>query len=94
MSDARTGTKWQAEIIRELWVEVDELEKQVPQWVSVDDGLPEATCKLLVCWGNLNKREVAWHYLRPTKFVDDHGRDIPAEWWMPLPEPPKGEDDG
>ena len=67
----------------------------VPQWISVKDRLPEGCETVLIC--NANKKFVASGYYSP---VEKRWNQIGNRFllftithWMPLPEPPKSEDD-
>ena len=66
-------------------------------WISVDDRLPDATYDCLVwyscdtafgkskSWGIAHCSRGDWY----TKYID--GDNIVVLYWLPLPEPPKGE---
>lgn len=60
------------------------------EWISVEERLPETEGKYLVCTAN-GMVYIEW-------FIDDYCDGHPS-WghyavthWMPLPEPPKGEE--
>ncbi len=71
-------------------------------WVSVKDRLPEDERFVLVC-NDDGKMMVAqyidetaqWQYRYMAYDVDiwDDTEQGPVEWWMPLPEQPKGDDE-
>lgn len=69
-------------------VYIQQLEAQVPKWVSVEEGLPENDNWVLVCTtakvNNISK----------AKYDLGHWRGSGGHWnnvthWMPLPKPPK-----
>ena len=72
----------------------------VPQWISVKDRLPENKTRNIV---------LRYDHVTKTHFVDilwfcgngwfcnplgSGAKDKSISCWMPLPEPPKGENDG
>lgn len=60
-----------------------------PQWISVDERLPENDGPYLLHYPNeLHDRQIGWFnsHIRRFNFYHDH-----ASHWMPLPELPKGE---
>lgn len=61
-----------------------------PQWISVEDRLPETEGKYLVCMGGEK-------YIGVEYFIDGHFTNILVDLivthWQPLPKPPKGKDD-
>lgn len=76
----------------------------VPQWISVKDRLPEDGEHVLIWYeyfryGSYNRifktHEIAYQYGGHwTGASDSLGVDARVFAWMPLPEPPKGENDG
>nr|DAW63655.1 MAG TPA: Protein of unknown function (DUF551) [Caudoviricetes sp.] len=68
----------------------------VPQWISVKDRLP--CCGNPVLVGNLSWRWVSiaqYHgVINRWELLSQVNPDIGITHWMPLPEPPKGENDG
>ena len=80
---------------RRMYAEIEELQEQVPQWISVSERLPEAPesewedSVAVLAWSKNNGRAIA-HYV----FDKDYGNRWswecvgPPTHWMPLPEPP------
>lgn len=76
----------------------------VPQWISVKDKLPEDGEHVLIWYeyyryGSYNRMyttyEIAYQYNGHwTGAGDSLGQKARVFAWMPLPEPPKGENDG
>ena len=76
----------------------------VPQWISVKDRLPEDGEHVLIWYeyyryGSYNRMyttyEIAYQYNGHwTGAGDSLGQLARVFAWMPLPEPPKGENDG
>lgn len=68
---------------------IQQLEAQVPQWISVEERLPEMEGKYIVC--------TAKGSVYCAKFSTRHGPCFHADMythithWMPMPEPPKEE---
>lgn len=69
-------------------------------WISVEDRLPKEDEGVLVCvngiWGNItfvNAIQIAVYSQKDGWIIEGFVEfDNPAvEYWMPLPEPPKGE---
>ena len=62
--------------------------KQVPQWIPVEDRLPEDREQCLVA--HAGSYGIAWWHSTPPQFIHE---DIDIGWkpthWMPLPEPPE-----
>ena len=63
-----------------------EYEVAEPQWISVEDRVPEPYEEVLVIVGDIVDfahvdDDGKWH----TRYVSR----IPVLWWMPLPEPPE-----
>lgn len=75
-----------------------------PQWISVKDRLPRDGEHVLIWYeyfryGSYNRifktHEIAYQYGGHwTGASDSLGVDARVFAWMPLPEPPKGENDG
>lgn len=70
-----------------------------PEWISVDDRLPEDMQEVLCYkgkfWGNLQD---VYTYLGDGKWQDDYGNIADTEdeaiaHWMPLPAPPTEKED-
>ena len=82
-------------IIQDLRRENAELRARVPQWISVDDRLPEAG-EYVVC---IAKRNPFSMFMPMVARIKKNGWVNPiteqyiseVTHWMPLPEPPKGE---
>lgn len=75
----------------------------VPQWNSVKDRLPEEGEHVLIWYeyfryGSYNRMyktyEIAYQYDGFWSGVNPLGQKAHVFAWMPLPEPPKGENDG
>lgn len=70
----------------------------VPQWISVKDRLPCSGQPALVANSALRLVSIAWHdagsgcWESPVWWFCENSPEITH--WMPLPEPPKGENDG
>lgn len=81
--------------------EIAELREKVPQWISVEDRMPDTVpcdagteySEAVVVWTNGNKAMIAvWDgidWICPCDFWEAWGEEI--TYWMPLPEPPKEE---
>jgi hypothetical protein len=81
---------------------IAELEAQrVPQWISVDDRLPEKFIEVLICFAGQftlcatgqytdnHRHDVAgWCYPAENRGCTDSGDDPVVTHWMPLPLPP------
>ena len=85
-------------IIQDLRRENAELRARVPQWVSVDDRLPEPKHEFdarnwyLVALSNGVVKELAYEFHNHSVFgYGWRETAYPVTHWMPLPEPPKGE---
>ena len=75
----------------------------VPQWISVKDRLPEDGENVLIWYeyfryGSYNRMyktyEIAYQYDGFWSGVNPLGQKARVFAWMPLPKPPKGENDG
>ena len=88
-----------SEQCREQEEEIEELQKAVPQWISVKDRLPESIiydCPcLLVTDGSLIHMayfvENEWIFADSGQAKDKMFYEVTH--WMPLPETPESEDD-
>ena len=81
-------------MIQDLRRENAELRARVPQWISVDDRLPEEDGYYLCCIkSSLFPDRVYIDILECAKssFEEGHIYTDTITHWMPLPEPPKGE---
>lgn len=60
------------------------------EWISVRESVPLACTNVLVWDGCAMFTAFRKDGLNDDEFIDD-GLKVPvrAEWWMPLPEPPK-----
>ena len=81
------------DIISNLRTLTDMLKETVPQWISVKERLPEEYTRVIgfMAW----KAMTAIEYQNGKWYSFDHLSPLPNEavtHWMPLPEPPKGED--
>lgn len=67
----------------------------VPQWISVKDRLPEPDENPVLAgnaeFGIVN---MAWYHHKNKRWEWPSGAMAEVTHWMPLPEPPKGENDG
>ena len=94
-------------LIQDLRRENAELRARVPQWISVDDRLPDKTGRYLVLKNRIAPDEFGGNrtdivilrflvgdgFRMPTHIPDWINEEINEEvtHWMPLPKPPKGE---
>ena len=85
-------------MIQDLRRENAELKARVPQWISVDDRLPEPKHEFdarnwyLVALSNGVVKELAYEFHNHSIFgYGWRETAYPVTHWMPLPEPPKGE---
>ena len=83
-------------LIQDLRRENAELRARVPQWISVDDGLPEPKHEFdarnwyLVALSNGVVKELAYEFHNHSVFgYGWRETAYPVTHWMPLPEPPK-----
>lgn len=72
---------------------IQQLEAQVPKWISVEDGLPETFESVIV----LTKHEMLICHHDGDEWVINYdgeyaGYDYEITHWMPLPELPKEEE--
>lgn len=67
----------------------------VPQWISVKDRLPEPDENPVLA-GNaeLGIVNMAWYHRSKGIWETPSGFSCSFTHWMPLPKPPKGENDG
>ena len=67
----------------------------VPQWISVDDRLPEFCVSVLArCFHQGRWRTLVCHTSKENAgewYTDEVCQWVKVTHWMPLPEPPKGE---
>ena len=85
-------------IIQDLRRENAELRARVPQWISVDDRLPEPKHEFdarnwyLVALSNGVVKELAYEFHNHSVFgYGWRETAYPVTHWMLLPQPPKGE---
>ena len=85
---------------------IQQLEAQVPKWISVKERLPEQHLQTYLCWwvfgdghsGNGFETVSTWYshgsngYVNGPHFVNEGYCGMHVTHWMPLPEGPK--DDG
>ena len=75
---------------------IQQLEAQVPRWISVEERLPEENAEVLCCC-KMQKGDVYYtlgvNYRNGWSFDNDPyaEHDQTVTHWMPLPEPPKEE---
>lgn len=79
--------------------EIAELREKAPQWISVEDRMPDTVpcnagteySEAVIVWTNGNKAMIAVYdgidWICPCDFWEAWGEEITH--WMPLPEPPK-----
>lgn len=79
-------------IIQDLRRENAELRARVPQWISVDDRLPEDD-KQRVMVAYIGDYPIGYPKIDTDRYVRGHWVRYGGyvTHWMPLPEPPKGE---
>ena len=85
-------------IIQDLRRENAKLRARVPQWISVDDRLPEPKHEFdarnwyLVALSNGVVKELAYEFHNHSVFgYGWRETAYPVTHWMPMPQPPKGE---
>ena len=102
----QTTNEWYKLLMREAADQIErdqkelaELREKVPQWISVEDRMPDTVpcdagteySEAVVVWTNGNKAMIAvWDgidWICPCDFWEAWGEEITH--WMPLPEPPK-----
>jgi hypothetical protein len=77
---------------RRMYAEIEELQEQVPQWISVSERLPEAGVDVLI-WSPIDSQfrracVAALDRVNGQHFwTSEYGDEMPTHW-MPLPEPP------
>lgn len=64
-------------------------------WIRVEDSKPDHM-QTVLCIRSKNYKlsmvaKVCIFDQDADLFIDDGGWDFPSKYWMPLPEPPKGE---
>ena len=77
---------WQEDAAADALAYIQQLEAQVPRWISVDERLPEVGDDVLVCSG----ARIDIGYYDGLWWETYTIRDIPTHW-MHLPQPPKEE---
>lgn len=89
-----------ADLIERLSGEVEALREKVPQWISVEERMPNTIpcnagteySEAVIVWTTGNKAMIAvWDgidFICPTDFWEAWGEEITH--WMPLPEAPGG----
>lgn len=65
----------------------------VPQWISVKDRLPKYENPVLAGNAELCFVNTAWYHVATRRWELPSGFFCEVTHWMPLPEPPKGEND-
>lgn len=85
---------------------IQQLEAQVPKWISVEERLPEKHGQIVVGMYNqhgddksiLFPHVFTWHaygengYVKGPHFSDEGLDGLKVYYWMPMPEPPKEEE--
>ena len=67
----------------------------VPQWISVNDRLPEPDENPVLAGSTeLHYVNMAWYHSGKCVWETPSGFSCSFTHWMPLPKPPKGENDG
>ena len=81
-------------IIQDLRRENAELRERVPQWISVNDRLPEPWEQVLI-YSRHDFCESAFYIGVPGKWRSTWNHEMldadSVTHWMPIPQPPKGE---
>ena len=80
---------------RRMHAEIQEFQEQVPQWIPVEERLPEPSSSeyedgvRVLAWSKGNGIDPAWFY-RDSESGDRWSWDSTTQptHWMPLPEPP------
>ena len=69
-------------------------EEDKPDWLSVEEGLPQHQGNVVICCDNNGNVFTAWTSKRKGVFLDEQGgmAMLGITHWMPLPEPPKEDD--
>ena len=81
-------------IVQDAADAIEELLAAVPEWVSVEERLPECGVPVLVCVVNI-KRHPAEQLCGVDVYDGSKWLEASKDWkyvpthWMPLPEPPK-----
>ena len=94
-------TKVQMVVSKKVMDYIRQLEAQVPKWISAEERLPEVSVRLLayeysaalLVYDGEHMHEA--YYCHTTKMwhdASDEDHIIDVTHWMPLPEPPKGEE--
>lgn len=66
----------------------------VPQWINVKDRLPKYENPVLAGNAELCFVNTAWYHVATRRWELPSGIFCEVTHWMPLPEAPKGENDG
>lgn len=72
--------------------EIELARRHARQWISVEDRLPENDQKVLCFNYNGEYKVLRWNYIdwMWNSGIEWHKEDY-VLYWMPLPQPPKGE---
>lgn len=88
--DGRLAKLQAADMLEKLAAEKD---AKKPEWISVKDRLPEENVVVLICVDNGQYKEVKVSGLTGFGWVlFDKNKNKEVTHWMPLPEPPKEEE--
>lgn len=79
---------------------IQQLEAQVPKWISVEERMPEDE-EFVLCWykdefgdeWSTVGMKIQWGCGWDLDIDDNSGRNLTVTHWMPLPEPPEGDED-
>ena len=63
-------------------------EVTIPEWVSVDERLPEESLNSVLGWDGYRERCVFVQYYKGEWILGNH-ESVKVTHWMPLPQPPK-----
>lgn len=84
------NAEWKCGLNADVLFCIEQLEAQVPKWISMEERLPEKTDKYIVCTAKRSVYCTKFH--KCGKGGDFRTDNIHITHWMPLPEPPKEEE--